>query len=262
MRSLVLSLALACAAFAQSPSINAGGVVNAAGSSSPAAIAPGSLVSIFGSNLAASMALSDSQPLSTKLGGVSVTIAGIAAPVQFVSPNQVNVQAPWGIPVSDSSGPAQVVVSTDGQGSATSTVTVASSAPSLYGIGSQAIAANPDGSLAAPANSIPGIATHPALLGDPNGIVLMATGLGPVDTPLSDGANSSDQTRNTLAKPIVMVGGVAAQVTFSGLSPQFVGVNQINIVLAPGTPTGNAVPVQIQVNGSTNSNIFTIAVSK
>ena len=59
-----------------------------------------------------------------------------------------------------------------------------------------------------------------------------------------------------------LVGGVASQVTFSGLSPQFVGVNQINIVLAARTPTGNAVPVQIQVNGSTNSNLVTIAVSQ
>jgi uncharacterized protein (TIGR03437 family) len=124
------------------------------------------------------------------------------------------------------------------------------------------LAVNTDGSLAAPANSIPGITTRPAKAGDPAGLILFATGMGAVDNPLPDGANSLDTTRNTLTQPTVLVGGVAAQVTFSGLSPQFVGVNQINIVLAAGTPTGNAIPVQIQVNGSTNSNLVTIAVSQ
>jgi uncharacterized protein (TIGR03437 family) len=236
--------------------------VNTAGSPSVQAIAPGGLVSIFGSNLANAMALSDSVPLSTKVGGVTVTIGGIAAPIQFVSPNQINIQAPWSVPVSDSTGPAQVVVTNDGQGSATSTVTVAASAPSLYSIGGQALAVNSDGSLAAPANSIPGITTRPAKAGDSAGLILLATGMGSVDSAIADGANSSDATRNTLTQPTVLVGGVAAQVTFSGLSPQFVGVNQINIVLSPGTPAGNAVPVQIQVNGSTNSNLVTIAVSQ
>src|SRR5215467_13249338 len=151
MRVIALSAMLTCAAWAQTPAINSGGVVNTAGASSTQAIAPGALVSIFGSNLASAMALSDSTPLSTKVGGVSVTIGGIAAPIQFVSPNQVNVQAPWGVPISDSSGPAQVVVTADGLGSATSTVTVVGSAPSLYGIGSQGLAVNTDGSLAAPA---------------------------------------------------------------------------------------------------------------
>jgi uncharacterized protein (TIGR03437 family) len=262
MRLIALSVLLTSAAFAQTPAINTGGVVNTPGASSTQAIAPGALVSIFGSNLAGAMALSDSVPLSTKVGGVSVTIGGVASPIQFVSPNQVNVQAPWGVPVSGSSGPAQVVVTNDGQGSATTTVTVVSSAPSIYGIGGQGLIVNSDGSLAAPANSIPGITTRPAKIGDAAGLILFATGMGAVDSAIQDGANSADVTRNTLTPPTVTVGGVAAQVTFSGLSPQFVGVNQINIVLAAGTPTGNAVPVQIQVNGSTNSNLVTIAVSQ
>ena len=92
--------------------------------------------------------------------------------------------------------------------------------------------------------------------------MIFATGLGAVDRPLAPtGPTPADQQRNTLAKPVVLIGGVAAQVTFSGLSPQFVGVNQINVTIAPGTPTGNAVAMQIQV-GSTNSNLATIAVGQ
>src|SRR5215469_2090702 len=124
MRTIALSIVLACAALAQTPAINSGGVVNTAGASSTQAVAPGALVSIFGSNLAANMALSDSVPLSTAVGGVSVTIAGLPAPIPFVSPNQINIEIPWGTPISDSSGPAQVVVTNATLGSASSTVTV------------------------------------------------------------------------------------------------------------------------------------------
>jgi len=65
--------------------------------------------------------------------------------------------------------------------------------------------------------------------------------------------------RSTLTQPTVTIGGVAAQLVFSGLSPQFVGLNQINVVIPAGTPTGNAVPVQLQM-GTFNSNIVSIAV--
>src|SRR5437764_9051861 len=153
--------ALAAAAFAaDAPVINPGGIVNTAGVPSVQAIAPGGLVSIFGSNLATSMTLSDSVPLSTNLGDVSVTINGVAAPIQFASPNQINVQVPWGVQVSDSAGAGQVIVTNAGTASAAAPVTVATSAPAIYNIGGQAIAVNADGSLAAPANSIPGFTTH------------------------------------------------------------------------------------------------------
>jgi uncharacterized protein (TIGR03437 family) len=264
MRSAVLALLLICAAAiafcADAPVINPNGIVTTAGSPSIQAVAPGALVSIFGSNLAAAMALSDSVPLSTTVGGVGVTINGVPAPLQFVSPNQINLQVPWGVPVSDPASPAQVVV-TSGGATATGAVAIAASAPAIYGIGGQAIAVNGDGSLAAPANSIPGFTTRPARIGDTGGLVIFTTGLGAVDVPLADGANSADQPRNTLAQPVVLIGGVAAQVTFSGLSPQFVGVNQLNVTIPAGTPTGNAVSLQIQVGG-TSSNLVTIAVSQ
>ena len=146
--------------------------------------------------------------------------------------------------------------------SAPAPVSVAATAPAIFNIGGQAIAINPDGSLAAPAAATPGIAARPAKIGDAGGLVILATGLGAVDQPIADGANSADQQRNALAAPTVLIGGVPAQVTFSGLSPQFVGINQINVTIPAGTPTGNAVSLQIQVNGTINSNTVFIAVSQ
>jgi uncharacterized protein (TIGR03437 family) len=57
-----------------------------------------------------------------------------------------------------------------------------------------------------------------------------------------------------------MIGGVTAQVEFSGLSPQFVGVNQLNVVV-PNTAAGNSVPLQLMVGGITTSNAITMAVA-
>jgi uncharacterized protein (TIGR03437 family) len=111
--------------------------------------------------------------------------------------------------------------------------------------------------VAAPAGSIPGIATHPAKAGDI--LIIYADGLGAVTPTIKDGAASTDTVRNTDTKPVVMVGGMAVNVLFSGLST-FVGVNQINIQLPAGTPTGSAVPIQIQVGGLTSANTATIAV--
>jgi len=67
--------------------------------------------------------------------------------------------------------------------------------------------------------------------------------------------------RNTLIVPTVTVGGVQAQVLFSGLTPQFVGVNQLNIVVPNVTP-GDNLPLQLQMSGITTPNNTTISVTK
>src|ERR1700751_2391307 len=86
---------LAAAAWAQAPSVNAGGVVND-GSYDKTGVAPGSIVAIFGSNLASKTLLASSIPLSTSLGSVtSVTFNNVAAPLFFVGPLQINAQLPY-----------------------------------------------------------------------------------------------------------------------------------------------------------------------
>jgi len=70
---------------------------------------------------------------------VSVTVNGVATPIQFASPNQINVQVPWGVQLSDSVGAGQVVVTNAGTASAGSPVTIAASAPAIYNLGGQAI---------------------------------------------------------------------------------------------------------------------------
>jgi hypothetical protein len=66
---------------------------------------------------------------------------------------------------------------------------------------------------------------------------------------------------NTLATPTVLIGGVPATLAYSVLSPQYAGEYQVAVQVPAGTPTGNAVPLQIQTNGVTSLANVTIAVA-
>ena len=268
MYLVALSVAGALSAGAQTPVVANGGVLNGASFARGQSVTPGSLISIFGSSLAATTATADSIPLSTAMANVSVTFNGTPAPLNgvfhdAVNGDQINAQLPWG--TDTRSGTAQIVVTRGGVASAPVSVPVAQFAPGIFstqfGVG-QAIAINSDGSLAAPVGSIPGLATHPAKIGDPIGIAILATGLGPVTPPVGDGRNTLDVLRNTVTMPAVLIGGVPANVSFSGLAPQFVGVNQVNVQLPPGTPAGDKVTLQIQIGGVTSTDQVTIAVSQ
>jgi uncharacterized protein (TIGR03437 family) len=254
------------------PVVPSGSVVNGASFAPSQAVAPGSLVSIFGTNLASSTAQAGSIPLSTSLANVSVAFNGIPAPLVAVDHlstyDQINAQLPWNVvPGGAQSGTAQVVVTRGGAASVATSFQVVASAPGIFslagtGTGQARAINNSDGSFAAPSGSVPGFTTHPAKIGDPNGIAIFATGLGAVSPPVANGGIPASGLSNAVTTPTVLAGNVPAQVIFAGMSPQYVGLNQINIVLAPGTPTGNAVPLQLQVGGIMSTNQLTIAVSQ
>src|SRR5688572_6283712 len=265
MRTYLVSALLACAAVgsAQTPVIAPGGVLNGASfDKTGQPVAVGSLVSIFGTDLAAATASANSVPLSTQLSGVTVTFNGTAAPLKDVvhsaAGDQINAQVPWeALSAGSQSGTAQVVVSRNGVTSAPLAVNIGSSAPGIFtfpgGLGQAVAYGNSDGVIAAPVNAGLPFTSAPARIADPQTLVILCTGLGPVDPPVATGANANDgRLHQTVTVPQVLVGGVAANVVFSGMTPQFVGVYQLNIVIANGTPTGNAVPLQIVMNGITS----------
>ncbi|MBI2690223.1 MAG: hypothetical protein HYX27_28280 [Acidobacteria bacterium] len=230
--------------------------LNAASFATGQPLVQGSLASVFGTALAPSTVSATAIPLPPSLGGVSVTIGGVAAPLLFVSSGQINLQVPWTL----QNGTADIVVTVNNTASAAFKATVGGVAPGIFstqfGAG-PAIAINPDGSLAAAAGSIPGIATRPAKAGET--IILLGTGLGLVTPAITTGAAASDILRRTIITPSVLIGGVTAQVLFSGLSPQFVGVNQLNVVV-PNLPAGT-VSLQIDEAGVRSTDKVTIAVA-
>ena len=220
------------------PSISAGGVVHAA--SFAHTVAPGSIISVFGTNFAAANTSAGVLPLPTILGGVSVTVNGTLAPLIFAGPLQANVQAPF----ETATGTASVVVIANGIPSPPSTLTVATVAPGIFVTGAnQAVALNPDTSVAD--------SSHPAKVGTV--LVMYVTGLGPLDHPIPTGSPaSSNPLSNATIVPTVTIGGVNAPVSFAGMTPTFVGLGQINIQvpkLANGT-----YPVVVSQGGQTSNN--------
>lgn len=269
----VLALGLARVILAQAPSVFDGGVVNAASFAQGQPVAPGSLVSIFGSRFATALLLADSIPLATQLADVSVTFNNIPAPLIAVipegpnNPAQINAQLPWNVlPPGQTTGTATVVVRRGSASSEPKQVPVGPFSPGIFAVN---FGAGPAiawfetrdeklGKLAAAPGSIPGLSTFRARPGDV--LSLLATGLGEVDPPVATGNNSMDQLRWTKTKPEVLVGGISAEVHYWGLSPQFVGVNQVVFTIPSSAPKGDSVPLQLRVGGMTSTDKVTIAI--
>jgi uncharacterized protein (TIGR03437 family) len=232
----------------------AAAVVNAASFTISQPLAPGALATIFGTGLA-SVSASGVIPLPSTLGGVSVTVAGVPARLLYVAPSQINLQIPWEAVAGD----ADIAVTTNGAALAPMRATIGAAAPGIFSLGwgvGQAIAINPDGSLAARDGSIAGVNTHPAHTGD--SLMIFATGLGAVTPVIADGAVAGSLIRTAITTPVVLVGGVPARVTFAGLSPEFVGVDQINIVVP--SAEGDTVSLQIEAGGIRTTEKIVIAV--
>jgi uncharacterized protein (TIGR03437 family) len=259
-------LLLAALAHAQTPAVNAGGIVNT-GSYAVGGVAPGSIVSIFGTNLANQLVSASNIPLPTALGNVqSVTFNGVPAGLYFVSGIQINAEVPWNVLSSGAtSGTADVVVTTNGGASAPQSVPIVAALPGIFtitsnGLGQGIVTSNNDGDIAAGTLSFSGLATHPIQIGDY--LIVWCTGLGAVNASIPNGGNTGGQTDvGTLLQPDVLIGGVKATFVYSVLSPQYAGEYQIGVQVATGTPTGTAIPLQIAVNGITTSGSVTIAVA-
>jgi uncharacterized protein (TIGR03437 family) len=256
-------------AHAQQPLVPAGSVVNS-GSYTAQGVAPGSLVSIFGTDLAASTSSGNTIPLSTTLSDVtSVTFNDIPAGLYFVNSGQINAQLPFNVLASgQTSGMVSVVVTRGNVSSLPSSVSVASVSPGIFttnaeGTGQAFAYDNSTGDLAAPVGPAIGpFTTVPISRTSRHALIIACTGLGSVTPPIGNYVAASDGTfRNTVLTPTVLIGGVPATFVYSVLSPQFVSEYQIGVVPAPSTPTGDAVSLQIQIDGVTTTNQVTIAVA-
>ncbi|MCX6626301.1 MAG: IPT/TIG domain-containing protein [Candidatus Solibacter sp.] len=207
------------------PATSSAGIVNAA--SSLPAIAPGTLIAIYGSNLAPATAQAIATPLPVSLGGTSVAINGTAAPLLFVSSRQVNAQVPYETKV----GTAKLVVQSNGVPSPAVNFEVAATGPGVFMVeqSNHVLALNlADGTLNA--------SQTPARPGQY--VTAYLTGQGLVDNAVATGdvAASSPLSR-PLAVVQVKIGGRLADIQFAGLAPGFVGLLQMN-VLIPDVPAG------------------------
>jgi len=233
-------------------------VVN--GASFAEGFAPGSWVTIKGARLAPDRRIWRDDEiveglLPMELDGVRVNIGGRPAAVYYISPEQLNVQAPE----EEGEGPVPVEVITP-QGRAVATGLRRSVAPGIFvyqAAGRTLVAALHANStvLVAPAGLIPGYETRPARPGDL--IQLYATGLGTNTIPRVAAGRALEGPAELLDDVNVWIGGRPARVLWKGLiSP---GLYQINLE-TPEAPEGDQ-PVEVQVRGSPRvraTGVFTV----
>ena len=218
------------------------GVVNAA--SYTTTIAPGGFIDIAGVNLAPTTrtwANSDfvNGKLPTSLNGVSVTVDGKPAYIFYISPNQIDAIAP----ADTTQGSVPVVVTNNGLAGPSVTATQSTYAPACFITKNNYIAAlHPNGTIVGPTTLYPNNST-PTSAGET--ISLYMTGLGPT-VAVEDGLVVTANT-NTTTAPTVTVNGVAATVTFSGLTGA--GLYQVNITVPAGTANGDQ-PVVVTIGGA------------
>jgi minor extracellular serine protease Vpr len=219
------------------PVIKSGGVVNAAPPYQVGqGLAPGSYISIFGSDLADPTLVKSTQYLPLSLGQVSVSFDGggksVPGRFHFVSPGQINVQIPW-----EFQGDSSVQMKVTNYGylwGDVYTVPLSTYSPGIFAV--------TDG-----VNNAVISAANPAKRG--GSIVIYANGLGPVSTPQSSGEPaSSTQLVYTSATPTVTLGGGPTGPIFSGLTPGIVGLYQVNVSVPSGASTGTQ-PLRLSIGG-------------
>ncbi len=233
------------------PVINPNAVVSPYNPVVGAPLTPGAIVSIYGSNLASQTTQPSTIPLPTAVNGTSVLIGGIASPLFYVSPGQINVQVPFQL---NPANQYQVVVNANGALTAAQTVQLAPAAPGA------AIYLNGNGTLIAQHASDFSLvtATSPAKQGE--FIVLYLVGMGPTDVSVASGAASptSPLARPT-SIPTLSLGGKPVPILFAGLTPSLVGLYQINIQI-PTVATGGNLLLTVSQNGvASNTAILPVA---
>ncbi len=212
------------------------GVTNAA-SFAPvgASISPGEFITLFGSGLSKSTGVSPTVSFPTNVSGVQVLINGSAVPVYSVSATQISALAPFALTGTT----ATVQVNNNGTASNTVTVPVAKTSPGIFTVPSAGI--GPGAVLHADFSLVN--SSKPAKVGET--VLIFLTGLGAVSPAVTDGAPPNILT-DTLAPINVYFGGVASKPVYKGLSPQYPGLYQINVVVPAGIPAGNNISLAIE----------------
>ena len=226
------------------PNIVANGIVNGASFENTAA--PGSYISIFGAGLSETTNYETGATLPLAIDYVTVSFdvpaAGISVPgrLVYVSPNQVNVQAPWELQGQSS---AQVKVTINYTNGNVVSLPLSDYAPAFFEVGSGVVAAL-DAS-----NRLIGSGS-PARRGQT--VQLFANGLGPVtNQPASGEPAPASPLARTKSTPVVTIGGQPADVSFSGLAPGFAGLYQINVTM-PSNLSPGAHPISVAIGGRTS----------
>jgi uncharacterized protein (TIGR03437 family) len=223
------------------PALNVGPMVSSG--SYKAIPSPGELVSVFGVNLADGTGAASVLPLTTQMQGSLLLLGGRPLPLVFTSPNQVNAMVPYSIVPGTT---YQLIAERGTRLSVPQSVTVAAAEPAIFTTDSSGqgqghiydYVSAAEQPLAGPA--------HPAKAGDV--LIIYCAGLGAV-VPAIDAGVAVDRMTTTVNPVGITIGGVPSNVLFSGLTPNFTGLYQVNVMMPAGLSPGDGVPVVLSVAG-------------
>jgi uncharacterized protein (TIGR03437 family) len=235
--------------------------LSAASFSDDQTVAPGSIASGFGENLATRLERADSTLLPTKLGGATVRVqdsagAEYAAQLFFVSPAQINFL----VPEAAHRGLGTVSVLNGDTTVAAGWIQVETVAPALF-------SQNGDGKGAAAA-----VAVRVAADGTQSVVPVATCGTAPgscIATPIDLGDTNEQvilllygtgiRGRTALDKVRVQIGGTDAEVQYAGAQGEYLGLDQMNVKLPRALASRGEVVIALTIEGKA-ANLVTIRV--
>jgi uncharacterized protein (TIGR03437 family) len=220
------------------PFVPPAGVGNGAGSTPQSGVAAGSVVSIFGMNLAAGTATPADNLLPQSLAGVTVQLSGRLMPLFFVSPAQINLQLPSDV----AQGAQTLIISSGGQPDVQAAFTVVQDAPGLF----QNIVNGQSFALAAHADGSAVTTASPAVLGEL--LTVYGTGFGPTSPARPEGFPVPQSPLCVALDPVSILAGPDT------LSP-------VNTFAAPGSVGTDAVQFRLTDSALSGTNAaFTLTI--
>jgi uncharacterized protein (TIGR03437 family) len=228
---------------------------NAAGVTPEEVVAPGSLISIFGDNLAGYYESGPTGPiLAQQLAGVAVTVSNRILPLLFVSPTQINAQLPRDLAPGD----YDLHVIRVGQQDSVGTFKVVVRAPGLFNqtVDDQpfAVARHEDGSVVT--------VDSPARAGEI--ITLLGTGFGPYVLPSTEGlALPPGPGFNVSTNVALQIAELQPEILFAGGVAGQAGVDQVRFRMPDALPetTQNVFRIRVRMDGR-NSNEVVLPVAR
>jgi len=212
-----------------------------------APLAPGALVQITGQYLAGLTMNAPSIPLPLTLGGTSVIVGGVQAPISMVSPGQINAQVPFELPVGQ---PYQVIVNANNALTTPQSFQAGDASPGLSVLPNGFVqAGHQDGSVVTEAK--------PAKPGEVLSVYLV--GMGATSIPVASGQPGPSGTFATTAiNPVLTLNGENTTVSFSGLIPGLVGVYQVNFAVPSDAPNGDLALTLVENAFTSNSGLLPV----
>jgi len=238
----------------QAPWINPDSPAVNAASFQGGAVAPGQIITLFGSNLGPpqlqTAQLDSTGRIATNLAGVQVLFNGAPAPIVYASATQTSAIVPYEVSGSSS---VAMFVQVGGSSSTPVQLNVTDSAPGLFtanSAGTGPLAAfNQDSSI----NTV----SNPAKPGE--AVVFFGTGGGLTNSAL-DGVIAGSNPPQPVLPVSVTIGGLPATVVYAGgVSGQTAGLLQLNVMVPASAPSG-LLPVVLTVGANSSQWGATIAV--